>query len=182
MSSLSTNLSHLPYLEFVLGEGNFLLPQAKVREVSLLPELVKHPGLPDAVCGFFPGKGGLIPVLDAAVILEIESHPVTSETSLVFLKTDNPSESSRLISDFCLLVDRICGFRDSKDARVDSAPAELCFRGICPEIWVVGDSTLPILNPSTLLEPLQIQMLAEWTALAEKQNADWTGESLPHAE
>lgn len=90
-------------LGFILGDGQYLAPQAEVREVLEVPAATRVPGAKSWLVGIANLRGNLLPVVDLGRLLG-RSEAVRSQASRVVVVNDE-----ELATGF--LVDGVRGFR-----------------------------------------------------------------------
>ncbi|MEZ4527252.1 MAG: chemotaxis protein CheW [Desulfobacterales bacterium] len=82
MVSMETNGAN-QYLTFTLGEENFALEIAKVREVLDYTKITRVPRMPDFLRGVINLRGNVVPVIDLRLKLGMSATEKTLDTCIV---------------------------------------------------------------------------------------------------
>lgn len=80
------------YLTFMLGDEEFALQIAKVREVLDYTSITKVPRMPDFLCGVINLRGYVVPVVDLRLKLGIPAVRKLSETCIVIVEVNLENE------------------------------------------------------------------------------------------
>ena len=82
-------LEEVQLVSFFLGEEEFALEIASVREIIRYPEIVKVPNVPDYIKGVISLRDRLLPVIDMRIKLNMGSDEVNEHTRVVVIDVDN---------------------------------------------------------------------------------------------
>lgn len=80
------------YLTFMLGDEEFALHIAKVREVLDYTVVTKVPRMPDFLCGVINLRGYVVPVLDLRLKLGIPAQRKLTESCIVIVEVNLDNE------------------------------------------------------------------------------------------
>ena len=80
------------YLTFTLGEEDFALEIAKVREVLDYTTITKVPRMPEFLRGVINLRGNVVPVIDLRLKLDMSATKKTVDTCIVIVEIDMDGE------------------------------------------------------------------------------------------
>jgi purine-binding chemotaxis protein CheW len=100
---------------FVVGEVNYAVPIARVREIANPLPIVNLPHAPHAVCGVSDYRGDVVPVVDLRVRFGLPSAPRTRRTKWIIVDV-----SERFVA---LVVDGVTEVFGTGGADLRPAPA-----------------------------------------------------------
>jgi purine-binding chemotaxis protein CheW len=80
------------YLTFALGDEEFALQIAKVREVLDYPNITKVPRMPDYLCGAINLRGNVVPVVDLRLKFGLSATEKTVDTCVVIVEAELEGE------------------------------------------------------------------------------------------
>jgi purine-binding chemotaxis protein CheW len=81
------------YLTFALGDEEFALQIAKVREVLDYPNITKVPRMPDYLCGAINLRGNVVPVVDLRLKFGMSPTEKTVDTCVVIVEAQVEGEA-----------------------------------------------------------------------------------------
>jgi purine-binding chemotaxis protein CheW len=87
-------LNQNQYLTFALGEEEFALEIAKVREVLDYPQITRVPRMPDYLCGAINLRGSVVPVVDLRLKFGLEATRRTVDTCVVIVEAALDGEAT----------------------------------------------------------------------------------------
>ena len=82
------------YLTFALGEEEFALEIAKVREVLDYPHITRVPRMPDYLCGVINLRGNVVPVVDLRLKFGLSRTEKTVDTCVVIVEAELEGETT----------------------------------------------------------------------------------------
>ncbi len=82
------------YLSFALGDEEFALEIAKVREVLDYPQITKVPRMPDYMCGVINLRGNVVPVVDLRLKFGMSQTAQTVDTCVVIVEAKLEGETT----------------------------------------------------------------------------------------
>lgn len=80
------------YLTFMLGDEEFALQIAKVREVLDYTSITKVPRMPEFLCGVINLRGYVVPVIDLRLKLGIPAQRKLTESCIVIVEVNLENE------------------------------------------------------------------------------------------
>ncbi len=123
-----------------IGEQQYGVPVAAVREVVRLPSLLSLAGAPTCCCGLLNIRGTYVPVVDGRVLLEMAPSYDLSKQIIILGK--DVAETGFLVDEVCDV--RLLPVNHATFYRVDTATKVL--HGVVSS----GDSTIMLLNVDVL--------------------------------
>ncbi len=92
MAATETSLAGT-YLSFTLGEEDFAVEIAKVREVLDYPPITKVPRMPEYMCGVTNIRGDVVPLIDMCQKLGMPAIQRTVDTCVVIVDAEMEGET-----------------------------------------------------------------------------------------
>lgn len=151
-------------LHFVVGSQHLALPLSVVREVLLVPEMIRTPSCPSFVEGFFSLGGTVVPVIRLSAILQLPLRQLEPYDHILLLKGGHG-----------LLVDEVKGLVSRDYGAVLSVPPPLSFNECVDECLRIGDRTVAVLSPERLLLEEEKLRVAEFGQLEQARLAEVRG-------
>lgn len=132
-----------------VGEADFALPVARVREVLPVPQLTPLPLTADAVRGVASVRGEVVAVLDLARRFSGEAASEGSERRLVMVSDAGNEEV------IALLVDAVVGLVDPDSSGAVDVPREVTDglpEGVAAGAWRGADRLVTLLDVDRVLD------------------------------
>ncbi len=85
VSNLSISSDLDKYLEFTLGDENYVMPLLKVREVIAVPKTTPIPHAPKHFVGIMNLRGQVISILDLRTQLNIQTEDNSNEKAVIII-------------------------------------------------------------------------------------------------
>lgn len=155
-------------LTFRLGEESLAFRQDEIREVQLLPTLVRVPEQPEWVLGFCRGADRFWPVLCLAGVLGMERRAITAESALIFPRKGMGSRES----DFAWLVDGLEGSVIATEELQD-APSHCTWNALCAGLAQVGEKEIPVLEIDRIIHEEERLRMVCWSQKEIARLANW---------
>ncbi|MFA5505946.1 MAG: chemotaxis protein CheW [Vulcanimicrobiota bacterium] len=147
-------------LHFLVAGQPLALPLKEVREVLLLPELLRTPNRPPFLEGVLNLAGTAVPVIRLSRLLQLPDKELEPYDHILLLHRG-----------YGLLVDSVQKMQPREEGTAIPLPPSLSFNQCLAECLQVGDSTLAVLSEEKLLLWEERQRLEEFGKLEQERLA-----------
>lgn len=141
-------------------------PADTVERVVPMAELLRPPGLPEALEGVLNLGGGAVPVVSLERLLRLPLQSPGLYSMLVILRLQAEGR-------IAVLVDRATGIVQASPASLRPLDPEDSFNGCAEAIVDVGAEAVHLLSPARLLLAKEREILAGFRDTAERRLGEW---------
>ncbi len=152
------------YISFLLGEMQFAVRVAQVREIIFYRHVSPAPLMPDFIRGIYNLRGHALPVIDLAVRLGRPPLVVNKRSSIVICQL---AQNAQLLG---LLVDTVCDVLVLPPKVIEDAPL---FDAEVRHDFIVGiamqeDGFIVVLDAERLLPTSELNQITQQAALMQQ--------------
>ncbi|MFS0738449.1 chemotaxis protein CheW [Sphingomonas sp. 1P06PA] len=154
-------------LVFRIGEARFAIDAGRVRDIVPMLPLWRPPSLPAPLAGFVSIAGGILPVLDPAILFGAPPRKAAG----LFAHIIRPHGAGAQMP--CLLVDRVEDVRSAEPAAIAPVSPEHSQGGAVIGEVSLEDGIAHLLSLDRLLADAERARIADLTDDALRRAADW---------
>lgn len=112
----------LPVLEFLLSGERYVVDMDYVREVAILKEITRLPGIPSFILGIISLRGSILSLVDMRIVLGLPSRGLTDYNRIIVLANEKMS--------FGILADSIVMTRIVRMSEINRPPPTVSGTGV----------------------------------------------------